>query len=99
MPEPNRLRYVAAQMFALSMTTRDEDFARRLALRASRTMKHASVSSAVHGGGKRRGDSVMGYAARGPNAFRPNPLPLHVADVPDCYRPWRTITAGPPRAG
>jgi len=35
MPDPNRLRYVAAQMVALSMTARDEDFARRLALRAS----------------------------------------------------------------
>jgi hypothetical protein len=35
MPNPKRLRDLAARMFALSITTRDENLARRLALRAS----------------------------------------------------------------
>jgi hypothetical protein len=35
MPDSKHLRDLAARMFALSITTRDEDLARRLALRAS----------------------------------------------------------------
>jgi hypothetical protein len=42
MLNPNHLREVAARMFALSMAARDEDFARRLALRASDYLDQAT---------------------------------------------------------